>query len=578
MKKISMVLLVAGLFMAAGTRAQSIQDGVNDLYAERFKSAKATFEKLLAANPNNIDANYWLGQTYIATKDVAGARNVYSKALMASANAPLLIVGMGQVELMEKKLSEANQRFETAITLTRGKKGDDPVILNAVGRAITNTYTDKEKIGDINYAVEKLEAAALRDANNAEIFLNLGNAYLKAKPGEAGGKAFENYKKANVANPNFPVPYYRLAKLFQSQRNWELFENYLNDAITKDPRFAPAYYELSYYKMGRKDLEAATTYAQKFKENSDPDPQNAYLEASILWASKKFDQAITMAKDIIAKSGGTAKPRVHKLIADALVQKGDSAAGKPFIDEYFAKAGTSEELPTAFDYKLKADIYSAIPGQEEVVYNSYVEGVKVDTVLDNKLEVLKQGAAFFKARGMREREGDMFALLTQVKPKQVVNDYFDATRAYYFGQAYQKSVDMAIQMVQKFPTEIYGYDWKLNNYKIIDSSFTLNLAVPAAVELMTFAQTDTVKYRKNYLAAAGFLVTYYANEAKDREKAIEYIDKMLVLDPQNETLKKNREILNEKPKPQPTTPPKKTTTPKTGNSSSSKKPSKEAES
>ncbi|MEI9810420.1 MAG: tetratricopeptide repeat protein [Bacteroidota bacterium] len=145
MKKLSITFLFAGLLMATTIQAQSVQEGVNDLYAERFKSAKAIFEKLLASNPNNIEATYWLGQTYLATKNTAGARDVYSKALMASANAPLLIVGMGQVELLEGKLSEANQRFEAAITMTRGKKGDDPVILNAIGRAIVTTYMTKKR-------------------------------------------------------------------------------------------------------------------------------------------------------------------------------------------------------------------------------------------------------------------------------------------------------------------------------------------------------------------------------------------------------------------------------------------------
>ena len=89
---------------------------------------------------------------------------------------------MGQVELNEKKVSEARQRFEAAITMTRGKKGDDPVILNAVGRAITNTYNTKDKTGgDINYAVEKLTAASLRDPKNADIFVNLGNAISQSK-------------------------------------------------------------------------------------------------------------------------------------------------------------------------------------------------------------------------------------------------------------------------------------------------------------------------------------------------------------------------------------------------------------
>ena len=43
--------------------------------------------------------------------DIAGAKNIYEKALLASANAPLVIVGMGQVELNEKKINEARQRW-----------------------------------------------------------------------------------------------------------------------------------------------------------------------------------------------------------------------------------------------------------------------------------------------------------------------------------------------------------------------------------------------------------------------------------------------------------------------------------
>ncbi|HUM65863.1 MAG TPA: tetratricopeptide repeat protein, partial [Chitinophagaceae bacterium] len=100
MKKISIGFLVAGLFAISTLQAQSIKDGVKDLYAERYKSAKATFEKLLASNPNNIEAIYWLGQTHIEMGDTTDAKNVYSKALLSSANAPLIIVGMGHVELM----------------------------------------------------------------------------------------------------------------------------------------------------------------------------------------------------------------------------------------------------------------------------------------------------------------------------------------------------------------------------------------------------------------------------------------------------------------------------------------------
>ena len=79
MKKTSIALMIACLAFAYTIHAQSIQDGVRDLYAERFKTAKGIFEKLVAANPNNIDAVYWLGQTHIEMDDIAGAKAVYTK-------------------------------------------------------------------------------------------------------------------------------------------------------------------------------------------------------------------------------------------------------------------------------------------------------------------------------------------------------------------------------------------------------------------------------------------------------------------------------------------------------------------
>ncbi len=542
MKKISITLMIAGFLLSQAVYAQSLQDGVNDLYAERYKSAKATFEKLLASNPNNIDATYWLGQTYIGMGDIPGAKAVYEKALLASANAPLVIVGMGQVELNEKKVSEARQRFEAAITMTRGKKGDDPVILNAVGRAITNTYNTKDKSGgDINYAVEKLQAAALRDPKNAEIFLNLGNAIRKAKPGEGGGEAFTNYQKAAEANPNFPVSYYRMAQLFNTQRNWDLFEKYLNDAIAKDPRFAPAYYDLYYYKLSRLDFAAAQDLDTKYIANSDPDPQADHFKAQTSWAEKKYDDAINISKGIIAKAGAQTKARTYILLADSYLSKGDTVAGRPYIDEFFARAKPEEISP--IHYRIKADIYSAVPGQDDLVYNAYLDAVKADTTVEGKVELLKQGAALFKKKGLREKEGDLLAMLVTIRPKISINDLFDATRAYYFGLAYPKSLDMATKMIENFPTEVYGYEWKFNNLKILDSSYTENKLVPAAIEFFEFTQKDTAKYKKQYLASAGFLLGYYANDAKDGSKALEYLNKMLLVDPANEALLKIKPAL-----------------------------------
>src|SRR5436190_18396738 len=214
MLKITIPVLMAGLLGIAKLKAQSIPEGINHLYAERNKSAKETFDKLVATNPNNLEAVYWLGQTYIAMEDVKSARDLYSKTLQANGNAPLLLAGMGHVNLIDGKKDEARQMFETAINLSTGKKGADVSILNAIGHANVDA-----KEGDVAYAIDKLKMAAQKDPKNADVFLNLGDAYRKA---HEGGDAVTNYDMAASANPAMARATYRKAMVYYTQKNWEL--------------------------------------------------------------------------------------------------------------------------------------------------------------------------------------------------------------------------------------------------------------------------------------------------------------------------------------------------------------------
>lgn len=538
MKK-TLMILTAGLLFLTGLKAQTIQEGINHLYADRFKTAVSVFEKLLAANPNNIEATYWLGQTYLDMDENEKAAQLYTRGLAASANAPLLLAGSGHVDLLNKKLHEAKQKFENALTMSRGKKGDDPAILNAVGRANVDA-----KEGDLAYAIQKLEAAVQREPGNADNYLQLGNAYRKARPGEGGGQAYTNYKKALDVNPGYVVAYVRLAKLFEAQKNWELVLSNLNEAVAKDPNFTLGYYELFYYNFFRQRFPEAEEFLKKYinSKSGENDIQDQYLYAQLCWAKKDFNCAITKAEGVVTAMGMHTKPKVLKLLADAYAQKGDSINAKKYVDQYFAKEKQEDFI--GFDYALKADIYSKFPGQEDVVYNSYLEGVKIDTVLDNKVDILKKAAEFFRKSGERVKEGDMMVKLLEIKPKPSINDLFDAGRAYYFGKQYLKSREIFTQFVQKYPEEIYGYEWTFNNSKLIDSTKKDSIAVPDALKLLEFSQKDTEKYKKQFISAASFLAIYYANDAKDKAKAIEYLKKWQEADTANaDAIQKNIDIL-----------------------------------
>src|ERR1700691_4549341 len=142
-------LLVAGFAgLCNVVFAQSVDQGKKFLYYQRYKSAKDVFDKILASNPNNIEGIYWDGQADLALKDSGAAQDLYSKALQTNGNAPLLLAGMGNVELRFGKSQDARAHFETAISLTKQK---DVNVLNAVADNNIDAH-----LGDAQYAIEKL--------------------------------------------------------------------------------------------------------------------------------------------------------------------------------------------------------------------------------------------------------------------------------------------------------------------------------------------------------------------------------------------------------------------------------------
>lgn len=543
MKKTTITFLVSALLIISGLQAQTVQDGKNHLFAQRYNSAVSTFEKMLATNPNNIEAIYWLGQTYLESEEIMAARiattrQLYEKAMQSTNSAPLVIVGMGHLDLLANKTSDARQKFETALTMTRTKKGDNLDIVNAVGRANTEA-----KSGDFNYAIEKLQAAADKGEKNAETLVLLGNAYRKARPGEGGGEAFRSYKKALEINPNFSLANLRLAKLFESQKNWELVLQYLNEATVKDPKFTAAYYELFYYYFYRLDYPSAEAQLQKYIESKLPekDVQDEFLYSQLCWARKDHNCATTKAESVVAALGSKTKPKVYRLLADAYFQKGDYANAKKYSDEFFAKKNPDDYI--SYDHKLRADIMSKTGGSPDEIYNNYLQGAELDTLLTGKIDFLKQGIAYFKENKIRDKEAMLIEKVIGLKPAPTINDYFDLSLAHYFGKQHEKSRDAAVIMIEKFPDQVYGYEWAYNNSIAIMTdtlrsdtarkTYKESTGIPDVLKLYEFSNKDTSKFKKQYINSVRYLAAYYINEAKDRDRSLEFFRKWLEADPAN---------------------------------------------
>ncbi len=538
MKK-SAIAMCFGAFLSLSALAQNVQEGVSHLYAERYKSAKDVFDKQLASNPNNMEATYWAGQAALEQDDLAGAKAIYEKALAANGNAPLVLVGMGQVELEEGKAAEARQRFETAVSLSKGKKANDPKVLTAVGRAISEVYSDKEKKGDINYAITKLQEATTVDPNNADAWLALGNAYRKA---HNGGQAAVAYQNAAAKNPKFAMPAYRLAGLYTSQQNWDVVVENLNKAITADPSFAPAYLDLyEYYLRYKRDFPKAEEYANQYLKHADPSPENEYLKAQTAFVQNKFDDAITIGKNIMTQAGDKTRPNVYRLLGYSYVGKGDTTTACQYVGQFFAKA--KEEDIIGNDYILQAEACGK--DNPAIVRESYLKAANMDSVLSKQVALLNEGIERFKKVGNKRFEGDLRLLSYQLRGTQAnPAELFQIGLPYYQSGDYQRADSVFKAYTTAFPDSVYGYLWSARALGSIDSTMEQGLAMPQFEQLLRVAETDKERYKAYGLEAVGNLAQYHVNVKKDKEKGVEYLQKGLEFDPENEAFKKNIKILS----------------------------------
>lgn len=523
---VAVVMLVSNLVFA-----QSLDDAKRLIDYQRFATAVETLEKMTAANPANADAQYWLGQAFIEWNKADKAKEVYRKALEANGSSPILLVGMGHVELLEGKKNEARQRFETAISLTKAK---DVNVLNAVGKA------NADKNGDYDYGIEKLMlATTVKGFKEPDVYVNMGDIYRKK--GDGGG-AVKSYQNALTVNPKYAVASYRIGKIYltQGKDQEETFSKHFNDAIAADPKFSPAYYDLYAYHFNR-DVYKAKSFFDKYKENAEKGPALDYEEASLSYASGDFKDAITKSEALIQQYGQAVDPRVYRLKGYSFSKLGDSTNALQNLEQYFAK--TTEDQILTDHWVLAAEMAAKVPGKT-ADFDTYVrKAIVSDTSAKGKLTVARKAVDIFKKAGNQAKVAEWSIAVLQVTPVPSKTDIYTAGYENFKLGQYLVADSLFDIYKSKYPDEIFGYLWSFRSLSAVDSTMEQGLAIPDATKFIEIAEADKVKNKNTLIMAYGYLAGYQANIKKDYAAAISFLDKILAIAPENADAAKNKEIL-----------------------------------
>ena len=535
----SFISLVAVVMLGSSVvTAQNVEQGKKFLYYQRYKSARETLEKVVAANPNDLEATYWLGQTLIKMKDSVAAKNLYSKLLQQNGNAPLVLAGMGQVELMEGKTNDARQRFESAISITKGKDID---VLNAVARANIDA-----RLGDANYAIEKLnQATQVKKFNDPTTYLLLGDAYRKLID---GGNAVTNYEKAFAMNNTLAAAKWSIGKIYLTQQNGSYFIQGMEQAIAADANYAPAFYDLHVYYFDI-DVNKSRENLQKYKAVADQGPELEYLEASMYYASRQYQQAVDASKELITKYADKADPRLYKLAAYSYAELKDTASAKTYMDQYFGKQLADDFVPK--DYSFYAQILSRTKGSEAQAFAQYDKAIQLDTAKTGKMKLMEEAARLAASIGDKEQAAVWNMKKYYFDTAAASNrDLYDYGFAHYSAQHFVSAYTIFKIYQEKYPNEIYGYLWASKAAQVIDSTWENGLAA-SETELYAAKATeiDSVKLKSQIIYSYKLLAQYHNNVKKDRDSAIAYLEKVVAIDPTDKDAPRFIETLKKSAKP-----------------------------
>lgn len=530
---------VAAVLMCNVALAQSVDEGKKFLYYEKYNSAKDVLSKLVASKPGDVEAVYWLGQTLIEQGDVAGAKNAYQTALQGKGSDPLLLVGMGHVELLENKGNDARQRFETAISLTKAK---DINVLNAVGRANADAPA-----GDAKYAIEKLKAATeVKKFKEPSVYINMGDAYRKLAD---GGGAVTSYNDALTLDPKYAEAKYKVGKVYVTQGNDQsaIFLKNFEEAIELDPAYAPAYYELYRYWYSR-DVNKAKDFFGKYKSHTDFTPSVEAEEISLVYASGDFKGAIAKADEKQKAEGDKADAKLYRVKGYAFDKLGDSINALQNLEIFLSKAKPEDILPD--NYLKLAEVAAKFPEKASKAEEYYNKVMELDTLTANRVEYATAAANMYKKAGNKIKSAEWLTKILSLKPNYGKIDLYYAGWENFYAENFVTADSVFNLYKTKYPDDLQGY---YGGFRVKWSADTTGTAsgqpsatpLEDATKFVSLAEVDKVKYKQSLLLAYGFLAGYNANTLKDYPAAITFLEKMLEVDPANVDAQNSIKILTD---------------------------------
>jgi tetratricopeptide (TPR) repeat protein len=552
------IALATGLLLMGSTAsfAQSLADAKKAIDAEQYQKATSMLKTLVANQPKEGDNYFNLGKVYLLTEEIDSARAAFTNGIAADKKNALNYVGLGQADLAANNATNAKTNFDQAIDV----RGKDYETYLAIGRA----YIDQAN-PDYAAALPHLQKADELDSKDKDpdVFLALADFYAQQKKNT---EAYPKYLRALDINPSLSRANVQIGKMFKEAFAFPEAEDAIKKVIETDPNYGPAYRELAEVQMqwsfvdpknGPAKRTAALENMRKYLDLTDKSFDSRLRYAQFLVYASDFE---TLAKEVATLNAPDPNnPKnfvVLRMRGYSAVENKNFEQGIKNMNELFSRTQDTARI-IGSDYLYLGRAQAAL-GQDSLAFININKAVELDSTKVEELATI--GSKYYQAKDFKKAAQvyDRVVNLNSANPNRAmayyylgVANYFDYAYAEQAGNEPSKEIlvraDSAFSKLNQLaPDYAMAYLYRARvNKNLDDAENSQKLGAPfyeKYIELIT-AKPETMAASKNQLIEAyNSLGAMYAST--DKEKAKEYFNKTLALDPQNTLASDNIKYLS----------------------------------
>lgn len=557
MKELKFIGLSLLLFGAAN--AQDAEQAKKAIDGEQYQKAKTILKSLIASNADEGKNYFLLGDVYLKQSEEDSAAIYFNRGRGVKNNAEYNLIGLGHMDLNKNDKAAAEAKFNSVQQEMKKKESEQLVY---IGRAYIFSTNP-----DYNKAIAILNKAVERDANSAQAYLSLGDAYYRNRN---QNEAYTAYRRAFNLDKSLLRANLQLGVITKNTRSaFPEAVKAFNEVIAANANYGPVYRELAetYYLW-------ANTEPAKYKEHIGKAQEfyKKYMSLTdySLNSRMRYADFLLLAKDYKALEAETAaiqkldavNPKIFRYNAYSNYENGNYEASIKAMKEFMAKVEPGRIIARDHLYLGLAKLASTVSTDAEgnskitnqVVFDEAINDIKAAAQKDVEItnEFNEIGKKLFAQKLYGPASVVFEVAATNPENRNLFYDNFYLAYAIYYDHLNKSEADQKKNMdrLQVADTglakviELNGtaqdghlYRAKVNKLIGTDASYAL-----MAKHYDEYIKIVTAKGAAEITKAKANLIDAYSNagayyKVTDKSKAATYFTKALELDPNDEYAK-----------------------------------------